>query len=139
MRYANDDIDTGTMELMGFFGDPLINSEINSLVHNAANMGVDFSRPEVMHGFFSSLNEKIKNALGGKSITIDTGSGTAKVGEGEISYTQTKPETELVTIPQTGGVVDMLKNPVILGTIIGVPVLLLLLKSKRTGNQDYSE
>lgn len=139
MRYTNDDIDSGTMELMGFFDDPLINSEINTLVHNAANMGVDFSRPEIMQGFFANLKEQIRGALGGKTITIDTGSGTAKVGEGEISYTQTKPQTELVSIPQTGGFTDMLKNPVILGTIIGVPILVLLLRSKRTNDKTYPE
>jgi phosphohistidine swiveling domain-containing protein len=136
-----DDIDSETMELMGFFGDPLIDAEITSLARNAAMMGIDLSNPVIMSGFFDNLSQKVKSMLGGKTITVDTGKGTAKIGPGEISYVTTTPGgTSVATVPKTGGITDMLKNPVILGTIIGVPLLLILMKnSGRKPKKEYLE
>lgn len=128
MNYTNDDL---LGNCIAEISDPQQLSGIYQIAGRAVQRG-DVYDDASMEGFLDSLNESLKNVFKGKSITIESDKGTTKIGEGELSYTQTPTTTTGAILPTTtGGFTDMLKNPVILGTIIGVPLLLILVSQQK--------
>lgn len=96
----------------------------------------DLYRTEEMGGFIDDVKEGVKNIFKGKTITVQTeGGGTAKIGEGELSFTQGQQVGDLVQVPATGGFTDLLSNPYVVGAMVGVPLLILVLSFGKKGKR----
>lgn len=119
--------------------DPLVSSEIESMLYNAQMAGIDISDPVAMSGFMDTLMSKVKQIgqviTGGSPVSISTEKGTTVIGPDGVSYTSALPAAATTTAPvqktfsQT--VQEYLKNPYVVAGLIGVPVLLILLNRRK--------
>lgn len=161
MRWTSDDFDGGIMggadvsipdypadiEVMGYFDDPLIAAELEEMITDAELMGIDLDDPELMGAFLKNIIGKIKGAVqkrrakreaaGGQaggfpSFSVSTGEGSAQLGPGGLSWTGPQAAGAAPAAGGTGGIADMLKNPLVLAGI-GGGVLLLVLMMKKKG------
>lgn len=174
MRYTNDDFNQVAgenlqvhsfnypveVELMGFMQDPLIAAEIDGIIEDAEEMGLDMNDAELMGGLISAIVGKIKTAVKkrrarkaaasspapvSQGFQLSTPQGTAAIGPGGISWTGVQPGRNVAMqlpgqpgqyypAPQSsGGITDMLKNPLVIAGIVGIPVLFMLMK-RRSNN-----
>lgn len=146
--YIPDDAD---VEIMGLMDDPLINAEIATLTRDVGQYGIDLRDPEMMEGFLQNIANKIgslikggtKVSVGGGKITVDT-----------IPTQQTQQTTAAPTIqtsavqPQLAQVIsdkplsqstsisDLLNNKWVLLGLVGVPLLIMIFKSKRSDREN---
>jgi hypothetical protein len=138
------------IEVMGYFSDPLIAAEIDEMITDAELMGIDLDDPELMGAFLKNIVGKIRGAVqrrkaskktGAKTsipqVSISTGAGTAQIGPGGLTWSD--PQTGasiqsagIMPTAKTGGISEMLKNPLVLAGI-GGGVLLLIMAMKKRG------
>ncbi len=147
------------IELMGFMQDPLIAAEIEGIIDEAELMGLDINDPELMGGLIKTLVKKIQGAIKRRrarkkaasapaeipSFSLQTPGGTAAIGPGGISWTGPQAAQAaaaaqaagLQMVPAssvqpagTGGVTEMLKNPIVIAGLVGVPLLLIMMKRR---------
>jgi len=149
MRYVNDDYNQtysqeiawspATIQSAINLQDPLINAEIESMLHNAQMQGIDISDPVAMSGIMDSFMNKIKQfgnyITGGQPVAIQTTAGTTTIGPDGVSYTSAPPATTTtpgaVQKPVSQVIQEYLQNPYVVAGLIGIPVLLILLNRNK--------
>lgn len=160
MRYVADDdfesnVEIGTeefstpsyptdIELMGAFNDPLIMLGIDQAIDEAVMLGIDLDDPELMGGWLKKLIKKVKKRRAKRrskgnvvmpTVSIDTAQGQATIGPDGVTWID--PATGMQTVgtpgaqPQSGGIADMLKNPMVLGGGAAALLLLVIMMKRR--------
>lgn len=135
-----------------YFRDPFVQQEIRGMVDEWELMGYDLEDPELMGAFLKNIIGKIKKRIQARrakrkgkapSVSVKTDSGTASIGPsgltwtsptttGKVSSSGTQVTTGSAVPAATGGITDMLKNPMVLGALVGVPILLMMMKGKKS-------
>lgn len=149
MRYVTDDFTQSYSQDIAWtpaqiadavsLQDPLINAEIESMLHSASMQGVDLSDPVAMSGIVEFFMDKIKQAgnaiTGGQPVSIQTTKGTTTIGPEGVSYTSSTPATTTapgaVQKPLSQTIQEYLKNPYVLAGVIGIPVLLIIMNRRK--------
>lgn len=131
------------IEVMGFFNDPLLSAEIDSMLNEAELMGIDLDDPELMGAWLKNLINKIKARRKAKkeagqepaqmpTINVNTGQGTATIGPQGVQWTDPAtgaPSTAAAAAP--GGIAEMLKNPWVIGGGAAALLLLIMMMKRR--------
>lgn len=124
MRFSNDDYDCSPI---GY------DSIVDEIVGDAIMLGIDVES-EAMSGLISKIVGAIKKRVKEKrekkqssagtipNYQLTTPQGVASIGPTGLTWTQPTIQTQST---------DMLKNPLVLAGLIGIPLLLILL-SKRS-------
>lgn len=157
MRWTSDDmIESGgiaedlyipdypaEIEVMGYFQDPLLSAEIDSMLDEAEMLGIDLDDPELMGAWLKNLINKIKSRRAAKkaagtppatmpTINVQTGQGTASIGPQGVTWTDPAtgaPSTAAAAAP--GGIAEMLKNPWVIGGGAAALLLLIMMMKRR--------
>lgn len=142
------------IELMGVLDDPLLGQELDLILDEAELMGIDLDDPELMGFFLKKLINKIKarfkkkkkaapSPLAPTGLTLQTRAGTAKIGPKGVSFVGKRP----LMVTPTGAVVaaqppgpaagfqEMLKNPMVIAGLVGVPLVLMMVAGRKKGRK----
>lgn len=136
-----------------YYSDPMIQRELSGMVQEWELMGYDLEDSELMGAFLKTLVGKIKSRIqarkkkksGGTvpTVSVKTESGTAQLGPGGLTFTSPTAKGSAsakgvsvgpVSMPSTtstGGIADMLKNPMVLAAAAGIPLLLMMMKGRK--------
>lgn len=140
-RFLRGDVYPADFVVSRHLDDPLIAAEIRGLAEEAVLLGVDLDDPEIMGAWLKNLGKKIKSAFQKKKIkkiSVSSDAGTAELGPSGINITSAKGKSSpavsvpgLLTVNQadaTGGMAEMLKNPMVISAGLGILALLLMQK-----------
>lgn len=140
-NYSGEDDSPADYIVSRQLDDPFVAAEFDEMARQAELLGIDLSDPEIMGAWLKNIINKVKARIkkrraargggGGGGIQVTTDAGTASIGPGGLSFTQTPSGPvpgSMMSPPSGGGISEMLKNPMVLAAGVGLLALLAMRK-----------